>query len=333
MRLFDTCIGRLFGRIRPGSSYRAFPWRSWDRICTILETCVGYGILINRTTTGSDWSLELDPTVAAKVKPFAVVVADGKIYCYLPPSETQEAVRVNGRKVSTTQTLGTTEQPWVELGSAEQNLGFIVLTFARGLTASDADGGNADGSTLTWSLQVGVPVFDIGGDNIFHNMPIASVSDDGVVQVFDGAIDITIWIPDTSVATGAEPPANYSLDLRSDGVAQLHRFDDPELLDASDVAQPEDVPDERVAQFVIRVPDPDGNGARIAYAAIRTVEEDDPEPPAPPCGNPLNETDDFNPLNYGTYNPGGGTMIINPLDEPGEGGFTPSCTPESQPNN
>ena len=69
----DTFIGRLFKRIVPGSSYAAFPWRSWDKICTILETIRGRGIRIRRSTNEAKW--ELDATSGAIIdKPHAYSV-------------------------------------------------------------------------------------------------------------------------------------------------------------------------------------------------------------------------------------------------------------------
>lgn len=73
----DTFIGRLFKRIVPGSSYAAFPWRSWDKICTILETMRGRGIRIKRSTSDTKW--ELDATsgsVLDKPHAYSVYVHD-----------------------------------------------------------------------------------------------------------------------------------------------------------------------------------------------------------------------------------------------------------------
>ena len=99
----DTFIGRLFSRIRPGSSYAAFPWRSWDRICSILETIRGRGIRIKRSRNENKW--ELDATVGALDHPNAYSVyvhdpdedgadeslpnlmrndEDATVYCYVP---------------------------------------------------------------------------------------------------------------------------------------------------------------------------------------------------------------------------------------------------------
>lgn len=54
---------------------------------------------------------------------------------------------------------------------------------------------------------------------------------------------------------------------------------------------------------------------------------DDPTPPSapPPCGNPLNDTDDddYNPLNDTDDDD------YNPLNYEGEGGYTPACDPEA----
>lgn len=51
---------------------------------------------------------------------------------------------------------------------------------------------------------------------------------------------------------------------------------------------------------------------------------DDPEQ-APPCGNPLNAESDYNPLDFPPGQGGGEGGSDNPLDNPGEGGYTPSC--------
>ena len=56
----NTWIGNLFSRIKPGTSYRVFPWRSWEKICLILETISGIGCKINRTENGQGWTIEVD---------------------------------------------------------------------------------------------------------------------------------------------------------------------------------------------------------------------------------------------------------------------------------
>lgn len=59
---------------------------------------------------------------------------------------------------------------------------------------------------------------------------------------------------------------------------------------------------------------------------------EDPEDKAPNCGNPLNDENDYNPLDHGgddgsSWSGGGGGAGVtrNPLDDPGEGGYTPTC--------
>ena len=57
---------------------------------------------------------------------------------------------------------------------------------------------------------------------------------------------------------------------------------------------------------------------------------EDPEDNAPNCGNPLNDEDDYNPLDHtssGAWSGGGGGVGVdrNPLDDPGLGGYTPTC--------
>lgn len=66
----------------------------------------------------------------------------------------------------------------------------------------------------------------------------------------------------------------------------------------------------------------------VALAIVgRTAGGDEPEEP-PPCGNPLNgDGGDYNPLDF-PYDTGRGEAG-NPLDDAGDGGYTPSCTPES----
>lgn len=75
----DSFIGRLFRRIKPGTSYAAFPWRSWDKICTILETIRGRGIRVVRSTNDTAW--ELDAT-ANLDKPHAY-----SVYVHDPENE------------------------------------------------------------------------------------------------------------------------------------------------------------------------------------------------------------------------------------------------------
>jgi len=55
---------------------------------------------------------------------------------------------------------------------------------------------------------------------------------------------------------------------------------------------------------------------------------DEPED-GPPCGNPLNGENDYNPLDdprRGYIDPG---LSDNPLDNPGEGGYTPTCSDDA----
>lgn len=55
---------------------------------------------------------------------------------------------------------------------------------------------------------------------------------------------------------------------------------------------------------------------------------EDPEDKVPACGNPLNDEDDYNPLDHtssGAWSGGGGGVDRNPLDDPGLGGYTPTC--------
>lgn len=99
----DTWIGRLFSRIKPGSSYAAFPWKSWSKICLILETIKGIGCRINRTRSGQNWSIELVDEDGFPSRPHAYQVHvrnpdisvedyesgdydDLKVYCYMPVS-------------------------------------------------------------------------------------------------------------------------------------------------------------------------------------------------------------------------------------------------------
>ncbi len=64
----------------------------------------------------------------------------------------------------------------------------------------------------------------------------------------------------------------------------------------------------------------------VALAIVgRAAGGDDPED-VPPCGNPLNGDGDYNPLDM-PYDTGRGESG-NPLDDEGDGGYTPSCTPE-----
>ena len=60
----------------------------------------------------------------------------------------------------------------------------------------------------------------------------------------------------------------------------------------------------------------------VARAIPGRDHSDDPKPDeVPPCGHPLNQIGDTHPFDVGNTAGGGG----HPLDEPGEGGFTPLC--------
>ena len=97
-------IGRIFSRIRPGTSYRAFPWRSWEKICLILESIKGSGIRIRRTESGQGWALEVDKDelfprgvggAPAVVKSYAGGVYTVDIYANgLTSSPTEENVQM-----------------------------------------------------------------------------------------------------------------------------------------------------------------------------------------------------------------------------------------------
>ena len=50
----------------------------------------------------------------------------------------------------------------------------------------------------------------------------------------------------------------------------------------------------------------------------------DPEEETPTCGNPLNDSSDYNPLDHVPIASGD----RNPLDDPGPGGYTPTCRDE-----
>jgi len=73
----DTFIGRLFKRIAPGSSYAAFPWKSWDKVCTILETIRGRGCRIKRSHKDNEWEIDAtDGTALDKPHAYSVFVLD-----------------------------------------------------------------------------------------------------------------------------------------------------------------------------------------------------------------------------------------------------------------
>lgn len=104
----DTFIGRLFRRIAPGSSYAAFPWKSWDKVCTILETIRGRGCRIKRSHKDNEWEIDATDGISLdKPHAYSVFVLDPKsateysdelppvmmenvgeenptVYCYLP---------------------------------------------------------------------------------------------------------------------------------------------------------------------------------------------------------------------------------------------------------
>ena len=77
-----------------------------------------------------------------------------------------------------------------------------------------------------------------------------------------------------------------------------------------------------VARAIVgRAPGEDGGGGG-----------ENPATRDPPCGNPLNAEPDYNPLDHVDDRPesedpeqGGGGGSGNPLDDPGEGGYTPTC--------
>ncbi len=97
----ETWLGKLFNRIKPGSSFAAFPWKSWSKVCLILETIKGIGCRINRTRSGQNWSIEMVDEDGFPSNPHAYQVCvrdpdisvedyeagdydDLKVYCYMP---------------------------------------------------------------------------------------------------------------------------------------------------------------------------------------------------------------------------------------------------------
>lgn len=69
----------------------------------------------------------------------------------------------------------------------------------------------------------------------------------------------------------------------------------------------------------------------VARAIVgRNPGGENPDEKTPNCGNPLNDDDDYNPLDHtssGAWSGGGGGVGVdrNPLDDPGAGGYTPTC--------
>jgi hypothetical protein len=74
------------------------------------------------------------------------------------------------------------------------------------------------------------------------------------------------------------------------------------------------------------------HGSIVAPFLPTEEQEEEPYEPPPPCGNPLNDENDYNPLDHGgddsgslSGGGGGAGVTRNPLDDPGEGGYTPTC--------
>ena len=70
----------------------------------------------------------------------------------------------------------------------------------------------------------------------------------------------------------------------------------------------------------------------VARAIVGRVPGGEEPDDAPPCGNPLNSNSDYNPLDDPAWSGGGGGgggVERNPLDDPGDGGYTPTCREEA----
>lgn len=69
---------------------------------------------------------------------------------------------------------------------------------------------------------------------------------------------------------------------------------------------------------ILEIPDSEGNPVvKVLVDSRGNVVSWGPDiVDPPPCGNPLNRDDDYNPLN---------TPVDHPLDHEGDGGFTPEC--------
>jgi hypothetical protein len=165
------------------------------------------------------------------------------------------------------------------------------------------------------------------------------------------------WDGKTDTAVADESAANTqyrSIEERSgDNALQMRRFDESPLSGLSlrittEELQPGPDDPDRPAGRYIRVVAPDGrvglgtkwmlpirradaDGSRDLLwvsldAEARVDGENEPDHPA--CGNPLNDENDYNPLDHGSesghgWRPWDGGR--NPLDDPGAGGYTPTC--------
>ena len=50
----------LFGRLRKGLPWSAFPWESYNKICTVLEGLQGVGCHVEKSADGRDWTIVVD---------------------------------------------------------------------------------------------------------------------------------------------------------------------------------------------------------------------------------------------------------------------------------
>lgn len=275
----DTWIGRLFSRIKPGSSYAAFPWKSWSKICLILETIKGIGCRINRTRSGQNWSIELVDEDGFPARPHAYQVHvrnpdisvedyesgdydDLKVYCYMPVSFPMCGANGPNPNGDVGDTIGSGEGypesfswGWHLLKEETNSEREFYVVGEVAVEDWKAFAKNGTGPTFEniecMSPQDVNTRLDPGNfDQKRWLVPIAYVNNDRVVQLLCGRPNMWMEVPDgeTTPEDGSNKPGQSIQRVPGSGsgrtgMLELNGFHDPDTMDAPWKSESASAPD------------------------------------------------------------------------------------------
>lgn len=275
----DTWIGRLFSRIKPGSSYAAFPWKSWSKICLILETIKGIGCRINRTRSGQNWSIELVDEDGFPARPHAYQVHvlnpdisvedyesgdydDLKVYCYMPVSFPMCGANGPNQNGDVGDTIGSGEGypesfswGWHLLKEETNSEREFYVVGEVAVEDWKAFAKNGTGPTFEniecMSPQDVNTRLDPGNfDQKRWLVPIAYVNNDRVVQLLCGRPNMWMEVPDgeTTPEDGSNKPGQSIQRVPGSGsgrtgMLELNGFHDPDTMDAPWKSESASAPD------------------------------------------------------------------------------------------
>ena len=184
----DCRVFNYFKRILRPISFAAFPYRSWNRICDILENISGVGCRIEKQSKeNTHWLLVVDtPTVDGYPALFTVKREGGTNFIWMPTSSgsgTGEYVFVNGKKDGVTTTETGSSTGWVDIGDASTREVYLKAKFSI-LSATSQNPAHVE---TTWSLSNSSNHQD---DEVC--VCLAVIVDGTVFQFHVGAVFLTI---------------------------------------------------------------------------------------------------------------------------------------------